>query len=113
MVSHVIQTDICSLLYKIFNSRPHELIRGTPKLPAVRMHLKQDFWSILGQITNLAPGRCCFNVSNVITMLIPVATGNTRQAFADLTPLKDSTVRYQFCFLTRASNIEKLPTDQN
>ena len=77
------------------------------------MHLKQDFWSIRGQITNLAPGRCCFNVSNVITMLIPVATGNTRQAFADLTPLKDSTVRYQFCFLTRASNIKKLPMDQN
>lgn len=99
--------------YKIFNSRPQELIRGTPKLPAVRMHLKQDFWSIRGQITNLAPGRCCFNVSNVITMLIPVATGNTRQAFADLTPLKDSTVRYQFCYLTRASNIKKLRTDQN
>lgn len=55
--------------------------------PAVRMHLKQDFWSILGQITYLASGLCCFNASSVMTKVIPVATGNTRQALADLTPV--------------------------
>lgn len=55
--------------------------------PAVRMHLKQDFWSIRGQITYLAPGLFSFNVRSVMTKLIPVATGNTRQALADLTPV--------------------------
>ena len=50
------------------------------------MHLKQDFWSIRGQMTYLALGLCCFNVSSVMTKLIPVATGNTRQALADFTP---------------------------
>ena len=40
-------------------------------------------------MTYLAPGLCCFNVSRVMTKLMPVATGNTRQALADLTPVNE------------------------
>ena len=50
------------------------------------MDLKQDFWSILGHKTYLAPGLRGRNANNVITMLIPVATGNTKHDVALRTP---------------------------
>ena len=39
------------------------------------MDLKHDFWSIRGQITNLADGFCAFKAIIVKAIDIPVATG--------------------------------------
>ena len=55
-------------------------------LPAVTMDLKQDFWSILGQMTYFARGRRFRNVSRHNIRVIPVAMGTTNAEATDGTP---------------------------
>ena len=55
-------------------------------LPAVIMDLKQDFWSMRGHNTYLAPGRCSRKVDMHSTRAIPVAMGTTKQLDTDCTP---------------------------
>jgi hypothetical protein len=47
----------------------------------------QDFWSILGQITNFALGLDCLKVNIHNDKLIPVAMGTTKQAAVDWIPV--------------------------
>lgn len=54
--------------------------------PAVRIDLKQDFWSILGQITYLPCGFRSFIANMDNTNAIPVATGTVKQPLTDCTP---------------------------
>lgn len=51
------------------------------------MDLKHDFWSILDQTTYLALGRLCLMAIILKTRAIPVATGQTRHALAEFTPV--------------------------
>ena len=64
------------------------IYKMTDYLPAVTMDLKQDFWSMRGQSTYLAFGRCCFMVNIHRTRDIPVAIGTTKQLFVEVTPTK-------------------------
>ena len=50
------------------------------------MHLKQLFWSTLGQSTYCACGLLCLRVSGTRSSAIPVATGSSTHFWADLTP---------------------------
>merc|ERR1719300_218025 len=54
--------------------------------PAVKMLLKQDFWSILDQITYLACGLLFFKANIERVSAIPVAMGTRKQSFTDETP---------------------------
>jgi len=55
-------------------------------IPVVEMHLRQVFWSILGQITYLAFGLVDRRVSIHNVNAIPVAIGTTKQASVLLIP---------------------------
>ena len=73
------------------NLKSYRLLPGTNLIkhidkPAVRIDLKQDFWSILGHITYLACGFRSFIANMDNTNAIPVATGTVKQPFTDCTP---------------------------
>lgn len=58
-------------------------------VPAATMHLRQDFWSILGQMTYFASGpRRRFNKRRQKVSVIPVAIGTSRQASVLGVPIK-------------------------
>lgn len=57
-----------------------------PLLPAVIIDLKQDFWSIRGQIMYFAFGLLCRNVKKHRVRLMPVAIGTTKQLVTVRTP---------------------------
>ena len=56
-------------------------------IPADTMHLKQLFWSILGQSTYFAFGLSCLRVRSTNIMAIPVATGISTHCFTAWTPV--------------------------
>ena len=56
----------------------------TGSRPAVKMALKQDFWSTRDQMTYLEPGLCLFRAIKHKATPIPVATGATKASLADL-----------------------------
>ena len=55
-------------------------------VPAVLIHLKQLFWSILDQMTYLAFGRSFLNASMTKAIVIPVAIGTTNASLQERTP---------------------------
>ncbi len=55
-------------------------------LPAARMLLKHDFWSILDHRTYFASLLSFLNASMHSVSAIPVATGTRKQSAADRTP---------------------------
>jgi hypothetical protein len=50
------------------------------------MDLKQDFWSMRGQMMYFAIGLLCRNVKKHRVRLIPVAMGTTKQLVTEWTP---------------------------
>ena len=66
----------------IFNTVPSDIITGSK--PAVKMALKQDFWSTRDHITYFEPGRCLFKAMRHKATPMPVATGATKASLADL-----------------------------
>lgn len=62
-------------------------------LPAVIIDLKQDFWSIRGQIMYFAFGLLCLNVKKHRVRLMPVAIGTTKQLVTVRTPAHKKQVR--------------------
>lgn len=62
------------------------LLLSEGNVPAETMHLKQLFWSILGQSTYFAFGLCCLRVRSTSIMAIPVATGISTHRLAAETP---------------------------
>ena len=55
-------------------------------LPAVIIHLKHDFWSILCHTTYLAVGLSCFNVNIHKLSAMPVAMGPRNAELTEFTP---------------------------
>jgi len=55
-------------------------------VPVETMHLKQLFWSLLGQSTYFAFGLCCLRVRSTSIMAIPVATGISTHRLPAETP---------------------------
>ena len=72
--------------------------------PAVKMALKQDFWSILDQTTYFACGLLRRRESKHKTMAIPVETGATKASLTPCAPLNRS--QSTTMELVRASKID-------
>ena len=66
--------------------------------------MKQDFWSILDQMTYFASGLFSLRAMSTNAMAIPVATGATKASRTDLAPasLSQSTTKV----LVRATKVE-------